>query len=144
MDQFNTLFVHISCYRVAVCKECHVGIVKANIARHLDTRHANLTRSTLQEIARAARAIEELAEGEDQVVYPGPDSEPVPHLTVWRDGLKCTRCGYIRRTIQDCREQHGWANPRKRGRMAKGYRAEVSRLNLRWKLKGILLYIHEA
>src|SRR5690242_9305860 len=108
MDQFNTIFVHVPRCRIIICKECGIVVVKAHIATHLDTKHAYLTVSTRAQITQVARATEELAESEDEVVYPGPASEPVPHLMIWRDGLKCTArridgtpCGYIRRTVQD-------------------------------------------
>lgn len=81
----------------------------------------------------------DLAEDEDEVVYPEPGSDPIPHLRTWQDGFKCeakendtTVCGYIRRTVQDmqlhCCNKHNWTNPQKRGRTSKGSRRETNRM----------------
>lgn len=139
MDQFHTLFVSVPQYRIMVCKECSVGIVKAHIATHLDTKHAYLTSSTRKDITQAVELIGEVAEGEGEVVYPESASEPIAHIEVWRDGFKCTAtrldgtpCKYIRRTLQDiqshCRTEHGWVNRRKRGRAPKGTQVEANKM----------------
>ena len=139
MDQLNTRRVDIPRCRILVCKECGTGVVKAYIATHLNSKHAYLTASTRTDVAQTARAMDDLAENEDGVVYPEPGSDPVPHLRVWQDGFRCdakesngTTCGYIRRTVQDmqlhCRNKHKWSNPRKRGRTSKGLRIETNRM----------------
>ncbi|KAG9191444.1 hypothetical protein G6011_09532 [Alternaria panax] len=144
MDQFNTIFVHIPRCRIIVCKECGTGVVKAHVATHLNSKHAYLTVSTRTDVVRVVRAMNDLAEDEDRVVYPEPGSDPIPHLRIWQDGIKCeakendaTTCGYIRRTVQDmqlhCRNKHNWTNPRKRGRTSKGPRIETNRM---W-IKGV-------
>lgn len=81
----------------------------------------------------------DLAENEDDVVYPEPGSDPIPHLRIWQDGFKCeakendtTVCGYIRQTLQDMqlhyRSKHNWMNLQKRGRTSKGSRGETNRI----------------
>ena len=35
----------------------------------------------------------DLAENEDEVVYPELGSDPVPHLRIWQDGFKCEATG---------------------------------------------------
>jgi len=136
MDQFDVIFIHFPQYRVIICKECGSAVVPAHLKTHLGTKHTYLTVKTRNCIIQAAAAqIHALAKSEEDVVYPSPTSEPVPHLTVWRDGLKCTadkqdgsQCGHIRRGLQNmqahCREQHGWMGTRKRGRPEKGRRPE--------------------
>jgi hypothetical protein len=144
MDQFNATFVHLPQYHIAVCKQCRLGVVTAHLASHLSSKHAYLTAKTRKEIIQAVQQeIQALAETEKDVIYPEPKSEPVPHLTVWRDGLRCTAdkpdgtpCGYIRRTLEDiqkhCRDQHGWVNTRKRGRAPKGQEGQQPEVGKMW------------
>ena len=139
MDQFNAIFAYIPRCRIIVCRECRIGVLGSHVASHLNTRHAYLVPSTRASVTQVARGMEALAEHEDEVVYPELVSEPVPHIPVWRDGLKCiatkadgTLCGYIRRTVQDiqwhCRNDHGWKNSRKRGRVLKGQEVETNKM----------------
>jgi hypothetical protein len=81
IDQFNTIFVHIPRCRIIVCKECGTGVVKAHVATHLNSKHAYLTISTRADVVRVVRAMNDLAENEDGVVYPEPGSNPIPHLS---------------------------------------------------------------
>jgi hypothetical protein len=74
----------------------------------LTSKHAYLTVNTRTGVAQTVRARNHLAGNEDEVVYPEPASEPIPHLGIWQDGFKCeakendtTTCGYIRRSVQD-------------------------------------------
>lgn len=84
----------------------------------------------------AARDIDELAEDEEEVEYPTPESEPVPGLAVRRDGWMCAAstadgllCRCVLQHVKDmqkhCRKHHQWTNPRKRGRVPPGQRVEA-------------------
>src|SRR3954466_16032829 len=108
MDQFVTIFSHISQCRIIVCKECRIGVMPASMNGHLDAKHTYLTAETRKDIVLAARRIEGLAEKEEDIVYPDSTSDPLPYLTVWKDGFKCvaeardgTPCGHIRRRLED-------------------------------------------
>lgn len=83
--------------------------------------------------------IRDLADCETEVIYPDPKSEPIPHLPVWRNRLKCTasdpdrvRCEYIRYRLQNmqihCRDKHGWKSIRKRGRPLKVKNSEANKM----------------
>ena len=139
MNQFNTIFNYFPQYCVTVCKECGSGVIPAHWKTHLDNKHAYLTAKTRKNITQAASQIQGLAEREEDVIYPDPTSDPVPHLPVWHNGFKCTAakpdgspCRYIRRTLEDiqkhCRKEHGWKNTRKRGRPSKGRQPEVIKM----------------
>lgn len=106
---------------------------------HLNSKHAYMTVSTRTDLAPTVRAMNDLAESEDEVLNPEPGSDPIPYSRIWQDSLKCeaqesdtTTCGYIRRTVQDmqlhCRNKHNWTIPRKRGRTLEGPRVEFNRM----------------
>ena len=110
MDQFNAIFVHLPQYRIVICKECKLGVVVAHFKTHLSSKHAYLTAKTRKEIVQAAvQEIQEWAKREEDVIYPNLRSKPVPYLTIWQDGFRCTAdkpdgdmsCNYIRRTKED-------------------------------------------
>ena len=62
----------------------------------------------------------------EEVVYPLPGAQPLPYLSLYKDGFKCRAelCEHIVRGLQNiqnhCRTEHGWSNPRKRGRPHQG------------------------
>ena len=131
MDQLNLLFQLFPQYRIAVCRECCVGIIQSQVQAHLNAKHKHLHASIRGYIVAAALGVQEWAASIKEVVFPKPHCQPVHHLAVFKDGLKCTAlvaesasCGYIRRTVQDiqkhCRKEHRWENPRKRGRVLNG------------------------
>ncbi len=106
-------------------------MMAAHLESHLLSKHAYLTAKTRKEIIQTVQQeIQALAEREEDVIYPKPKSEPVPHLTVWQDRLRCTAdkpnstpCSYICHILKNiqkhCRDQHGWVNMQKRGRAPK-------------------------
>ena len=90
MDHFNAIFILVPRCRLAVCRECSIGLVKARFKTHLNAHHKYLSVATRKAVVKAAKDIEELAEGEEDIVYPAPESGPVPGLAVRRDGWICT------------------------------------------------------
>ena len=100
---------------MAVCKPHKQGIVKAQLQTHLDTKHQELVPRTRRNIVSAVRqntSLQPWAMEEDDVIYPGPASTPLPHLPVYQNGLQCRECGriyrHIKRMQEHCRQQHGW------------------------------------
>lgn len=92
MDHFNAIFILVPRCRIAVCRECSTGLVKARFKTHFNSHNKDLSVATRKAVVEAAKDIEELAEGEEDIVYPVPESEPVPGLAVRRDGWICTAC----------------------------------------------------
>lgn len=91
MDHFDVIFILVPRCRLAVCSECSIQLVKARFKTHLNAHHKHLSVATRKAVVKAAKDMEELAEGEeDIVVYPAPESEPVPGSAVRRDGRICT------------------------------------------------------
>jgi superfamily II DNA helicase RecQ len=61
--------------------------------------------------------------------FPEPTTRAIPELgPAMRDGMKCKKCSYISRQRQGiqghCRSEHGWNNPRQRGRESRVKRQE--------------------
>jgi len=139
MDQFNSIFQPYPQYRIVVCRQCCTGIVRSQTQAHLNTKHQYLPMSVRKDIVSAASRVREWANTEEEVVFPDPGNKPIHYLAIFKDGFKCiapgqesASCRYIRRTVQDmqkhCRKEHGWANPRKRGRVSSGRRIEMGKL----------------
>jgi hypothetical protein len=113
MDHFNSIFKYLPANRIAVCKHHQQGIVKSQLAAHLNNSHQEYVKRMRQKIVQTAEqeaSLQEWADDADQVVYPSPDAAPLPHLPMYRDGLQCTQCPYINRSIlrirDHCRDEH--------------------------------------
>jgi hypothetical protein len=139
MDQFNTIFFHFPQCRIIICKECGVGMIRPQVKAHINSKHGYLTVEIRKTINQVVSTIGDLADCEAEVIYPNPKSEPIPHLPVWRNRLKCTaskadgvRCEYIRHGLQNmqmhCRDEHGWESTRKRGRPSKEKNSEANKM----------------
>jgi hypothetical protein len=125
MEPFNTLFEYLPSHRIGICKAHYHGVLLSQLSSHLQSGHKELTVATRKAIVLAATAFPDWATSAEEVVYPRPDTPTVAHLPVYKDGFMCqadTRgvCSFIVRTLQGiqkhCRDEHGWTNPRKRGR----------------------------
>ncbi|KAJ9634359.1 hypothetical protein H2199_009017 [Coniosporium tulheliwenetii] len=79
-----------------------------------------------------------------QLQFPGPGSAPLPSLTTYHDGFRCTvdgqggvQCAYICRTLsgikEHCRKKHSWINDWKRGGNVKA-RTEQRRPDPPWRV----------
>lgn len=127
MELFNSTFTYLPAHHIAVCKTHCQGVLSSQVLSHLDGSHKDLTTATRRAIASAARTHTECATSIEDVVYPLPGAQPLACLPLYKDRFRCeaglhghSPCGYLVRRlkhIQDhCRQQHGWSNPRKRGR----------------------------
>ena len=120
MDQFNAIFEYLPTHRVAICKSHQQGIVRSQLRTHLDTKHQELVPNTRRQVVNAANqeaSLQAWATNHDEVVYPRPASQPLPHLPVYNDGVRCQGCHYINRSVirvqEHCRQEHGWVNRRR-------------------------------
>lgn len=123
MDSFRSTFEYLPAYRIAICRRHQQGILKSQLQTHLDTKHQGLVRSKRRHIIQAVGEDESLhhwANHADDVVFPRQDAAPLPHLPVYKNGLKCKECGHIYTHIkgmqQHCRQEHGWQGTRQRSR----------------------------
>jgi superfamily II DNA helicase RecQ len=122
MDLFNTIFQYFPEYHILLCKGCHQGVLQPHLKAHLDTFHKSLQPKTRKDIIVASKGEHTMgwAETKEDVMFPMACSPPIPYLLLYNDGFQCTRCKFLKRTIQaiqaHCKEEHGWENPIKRGR----------------------------
>ena len=68
MDHFNAIDILVPRCRLAVCRECSIGLVKACFKTHLNAHHKCLSVATHKAVVKAAKDIEELAEGKEDIV----------------------------------------------------------------------------
>lgn len=136
MELFNAIFKYLPEHSIGICIIHGQGIVQSKLKTHLDRSHKELTARTRKEIiVAAATAYSQWAKTEEDVVYPEAILDPIPHLPIFKDGIKCVArrgsvlCGYINRNIEriqgHCRKYHGWENSRKRGRPTQGKQKEI-------------------
>ena len=127
MEAFQDIFDYLPTHRIAICKRHHQGIIKSQLRTHLDTKHQDLYPRIRQDIIQAIdtdASLQNWASDADQVVFPRPDTAPLPHLLVYEDGLKCVECGYIYRHMKKMQEHgrihHSWtqSHTRRVGRPA--------------------------
>jgi superfamily II DNA helicase RecQ len=126
MDQFNTIFAYSPTHRIAICKSHQQGVVKSQLRTHLDTKHQELVPNTRRQVVHAVdqeASLQAWAMNYEEVIYPRPASQPLPHLPVYHDGLQCNTCAHVYRHIkrmqEHCRQEHGWVNKSQpRGRPA--------------------------
>ncbi|EXJ86299.1 hypothetical protein A1O1_06669 [Capronia coronata CBS 617.96] len=135
MPHFECHFEHWPEYRVIFCKTCRFCPVPSQITRHLRDHHGHVSAAIQRQIVEAVQQIPDLAQQPGQVRYPDPDTPPIPELGVIENAFRCTAprnnateggCGYMCLNIKSmqrhCKEQHGWINVQKRGRMGRGGR----------------------
>lgn len=115
MEHFNAIFEYIPAHRIAVCRTHQQGIVKSQLGAHLNKKHQEYvwrTRKKIVEAAQEEASLQQWASDLDQIVYPSPETTPLPHLPVYHDGLQCQECGYINRNVlrirEHCRDAHEW------------------------------------
>ena len=139
MDEFNRYFVHMPEHKVVICKDCKTATPPGFFAGHLQKKHRYLSTELRRNMVQTMNSIEGLATTADEIVYPQPESEPIPHLPILRSKLKCifseadgSMCGRIYERVKHmqihCREEHGWVNPRKRGRTPRSVDPDANKL----------------
>lgn len=70
------------------------------------------TRRQVVHAANQEASLQTWATDHDEVVYPRPTSQPLPHIPVYNDGVRCQECQYINRSVirvqEHCCKEHGW------------------------------------
>lgn len=94
MDPFH----YYSQYRVLVCKSCQYAVPRSHIVAHLRSNGHELSRQQCQEIVNNYKDIE-IADPHTARIAPKAIVQPIDHLTIHRDGLKCMYCNYICRSV---------------------------------------------
>ena len=113
-------------FRVVICTECRFACVTQEVATHLN--HADHIKRSLrqrQDIASAVQKLPTIFQTQSDLEgFPFPLPTVVAHSQLREyknDGLACKSCGYISRYLQQMqnhqRAEHGWINPRDRGRV---------------------------
>jgi hypothetical protein len=123
MERFYDIFEYLQANRIAICKSHQQGVVRSQLKAHLDRKHQEYVWQTRQEIVEAVQkeaSLQQWASDVEQIVYPTPESDPLPHLPIYSDGLRCKQCGYINRSVkriqehcrtqERCRSQHKQTN----------------------------------
>ncbi|KAK4117932.1 hypothetical protein N657DRAFT_584553 [Parathielavia appendiculata] len=134
MVMFNDIFTPLPALRTAVCHD-HGSVATArSVASHVNLQHRHLAVQARRRIVEEALVLRDdglLAADPNGVRFPDEVVPAIDGLPVWNDGKKCMECGYIRRTRnhiqQHCRSEHGWVNPRGRGRRGPASAEAISR-----------------
>lgn len=121
------LIVYLSQLGVVTCKKCQIGVLpNSQWGTHFRKHHIN--HQTRQKMRQRILEYPEVIENDQQLgaqfQYP-VRQPPIPHVTVYRDGLACEMqkdgqtCEYVGRSQphmkEHCRDQHGWINEQGRG-----------------------------
>jgi hypothetical protein len=51
-------------------------------------------------------SLQQWARDVEQIVYPSPGSDPLPHLSIYSDGRRGEQCGYINRRVKRIQEHY--------------------------------------
>jgi hypothetical protein len=109
MEQFNNIFKYVPANRIAICKSHQQGVVKSQLKAYLDKKHKELVWQTRQGIVEAVlkeASLQQWASEVEQIVYPSPESDLLPHLPIYSDGRRCEQCGYINRSVKRIQEHY--------------------------------------
>ena len=119
MASFDDLFKHLPEYRI---------VPPVQVYGHIQVQHPSIPAERRRSIAQSITELPQIARSPDDVQPPRQGQEAVIGLPVFHDGLRCisttagSECNYVcrafRKMQQHCEEQHGWKNPRKRGRVS--------------------------
>ena len=125
METFQKRFQYLAEYRIVVCIPCQIGVVPAQITRHIRDNHPRVGKVERNSIANTVREIREAAQKPQDVQYPEPNDTPCTLLPIRNDGLRCkavvdgVRCKYVctavRKMRSHCTSEHGWKNAQRRG-----------------------------
>ncbi|KAH5708161.1 hypothetical protein HBI18_241080 [Parastagonospora nodorum] len=115
MEQFNRIFEYLPAHCIAICRSHAQGIIRSQLAAHLNTKHPELVPNTRIAIVCAVQdeaSLQQWAFDEGDVLFPDAATRPLPHLPVYTDGLQCRECGRIYRSTRGmqahCRKDHAW------------------------------------
>lgn len=134
-------FIHLPDYRIAVCKECKIGVSIEGINAHLmGKKHekvpAKERRRIITELGQIPGIIQN-QQGLRDFQFPIPSTKAIPELgEPKRDGIRCKKCSYVGRQRQGiqghCRSEHGWKNPWPKGRESLVKKQERKEKDLPW------------
>ncbi|KAH0553469.1 hypothetical protein GP486_006461 [Trichoglossum hirsutum] len=92
-------FYYYAQYRVLICKSCQYAIQPNHIAAHLQSEQHKVSRQQSKEIAEKYKDYN-LANPHIESVAPEGLIEPIGHLPIHRDGLACSTCSYVCRSLK--------------------------------------------
>jgi hypothetical protein len=91
--------------RVAICRQCKYAVRPREIVGHLTKPKGahviphNVAEEVLTQIVDTWPNI-----SDDPTDLPQSVERPIPRLTIYDDGILCTFCGYVCRTIESIRK----------------------------------------
>jgi hypothetical protein len=116
MADFDTIFEHLTQYRIIQCKSCKYAVVLAQIERHVKDHHPQVVLACQKTILQAAMGLPNIAHRHKDVVYPTRNDKPIPGFPVIKDSLVCIgqregqlckyACAAIRTMQQHCKDFH--------------------------------------
>lgn len=96
-------FIHLLPYPFVICAECGFACIADKVHTHLRPRHRHVIATRRSAIAAAVQAIPGILRNQIELQgfqLPPPDAKAIPHIPVFEDGLRCDKCGLIRRTAR--------------------------------------------
>lgn len=125
MDHFNKIFKHLPEQQVIICVECQHAIQPNQIKGHLSTSHNTIPSQVRKTIQEFIQTLQNVTQKKEDIIHPDPDSDPIPGLPIFDNGLVCiseqsgSQCGYTCRSIETmqrhCKKAYNWINSQKRG-----------------------------
>ncbi|KFY97507.1 hypothetical protein V500_02040 [Pseudogymnoascus sp. VKM F-4518 (FW-2643)] len=114
-------------YRVLICTSCGYAVVPGTVRSHLRNAHkGELSLSEINDYLRVVRTMDLEAPKLVQQTSIPPCSPPIPHLTLYLDGIACKLCEsqpFVCRSEKfskvHLKKIHGWTSGEKAGRPSK-------------------------
>ena len=127
--------IHLSEWRLIVCRKCQHAIWPAQLQSHLQGPHHRMKIKEAEPIVKTTQSWPNLIEYPIELNIPTQVNSAIPHLAIHHDGLLCDiqpeRCQYICRSEKfmktHCKQKHDWSMQSRKGRPGKSTSGSVTK-----------------
>ena len=113
-----------------ICKECKFALIPSRINSHFSGTPHQLKPRIRRQIELDISYIDDLVKSQSEIeakiqsfLETFDNTYSIPELAIYSDGLACSHCSYITRSLRPIqnhyRDYHDWKNPRKSGQRKK-------------------------
>lgn len=110
------LFIQLPQYSVIVCRQCQHAVRPTQVVAYLTHSPHRTTIPEGRQVQATIHEWDQIDPDVDRLIFPTSIDRPIPELTVYTDGILCTRspnCTYVCRSRESLRKhwrtEHQWS-----------------------------------